>query len=157
MDFETLMVDWYPESLRYDVRARFVTPEGRVERSGTGESLEQAVEATFKDVDCPGLPEIDYEAVASLSDRAIKEGWTWSAACWTGPWTVECNDAHSGKWFFGFNDERLEGGIGQAAEWVGYHAELIEERRKGYEVPGWLEYARSEVAERERMESLGMA
>ena len=151
------MVDWCPESLRFDVRAGFTTPEGRVERKGTGETLEQAVEAAFGDVDCQGRPEIDYDAVATLSDTALKEGWTWSAACWTGPWTVECNDAHSGKWLFGFDDGRLEAGIEQAREWVGHHAELIEERRKGYEVPGWLESARSEIAERERMESLGMA
>ncbi len=143
-------IDWQPMYHRYEVDARLSGPEGKVESKGFGESLGQALDAAFKDGFAPHRPAIDLEAVKEHVDAAVRDGWFWSAFLWKDAWSVVTNEAYSGKWLRDFNEETFEQSLGEAAEFAAANPEILEEKRKGYEEPGWLDYWRYEMANRQQ-------
>lgn len=142
-------IEWHPMYHRYEVEARLAGPEGKVESKGAGETLAEALDAAFAGDFAPHRPDIDLDVVGEHVDAAIRDGWFWRAASWGDAWSVEVNDAYSGKWLRGFDEETFERCLEEAAGFVTGSPEILEEKRKGYEEPGWLDYWRHELANRQ--------
>lgn len=151
-----LSLDWLPVYDRFEAKAFIRDADDRTSLEGSGETLRGAVEGAYRNSKVPA-PAIDYDAVATLTETAIREGWLWDASHRGGTWLVSCNDAFSGKWMRDFQGATLEGVLQDVSEWVDENEAAFAECRVGHEEPVWLNSARFFLSEMERARSIGMA
>ncbi len=144
--YHNLSLDWLPVYDRFDATAMVRDAEGKTTLEGSGETLRAAVEDAYRDSRAPA-PAIDFDAVATLTEAAIREGWLWDASYHSGTWLAACNDAVSGKWVRDFEGGTLEGVLQDMSDWVDINPEAFAERRVGHEEPAWLNSARFFLAE----------